>query len=57
MARQQIFLAGQGWIFGFGARRDCIAPSLTDTPLAAQLLPSELKHTAMAERHPYKTNW
>lgn len=35
-------------------RINCIAPSLTDTPLAAQLLSSELKRTAMAERHPLK---
>ncbi|MEO8268314.1 MAG: SDR family oxidoreductase [Aureliella sp.] len=35
-------------------RVNCIAPSLSDTPLAERLLSSELKRTAMAERHPLK---
>ncbi len=35
-------------------RVNCIAPSLTDTPLAERFLSSELKRTAMAERHPLK---
>lgn len=35
-------------------RVNCIAPSLTDTPLAERLLSSEQKRTAMAERHPLK---
>ncbi|RYZ88273.1 MAG: SDR family oxidoreductase [Proteobacteria bacterium] len=36
-------------------RVNCIAPSLTDTPLASQLLNSDAKRTANAERHPLKT--
>lgn len=35
-------------------RINCIAPSLTDTPLAEKFLSSEQKRTAMAERHPLK---
>lgn len=35
-------------------RVNCIAPSLTDTPLAAPLLNSEQKKQANAERHPLK---
>ncbi len=35
-------------------RVNCIAPSLTDTPLAAKLLASEEKKKASAERHPLK---
>lgn len=35
-------------------RVNCIAPSLTDTPLAARLLGSEEKQQAAAERHPLK---
>jgi len=35
-------------------RVNCIAPSLTDTPLAASLLNSEKKREANAERHPLK---
>lgn len=35
-------------------RVNCVAPSLTDTPLAARLLSSETKRHAMAERHPLK---
>lgn len=35
-------------------RVNCIAPSLTDTPLAKNLLNSEAKRTANAERHPLK---
>ena len=35
-------------------RVNCIAPSLTDTPLAASLLNSEQKKEANAERHPLK---
>lgn len=36
-------------------RVNCIAPSLTDTPLAAKLLENDAKRTAAAERHPLKT--
>jgi NAD(P)-dependent dehydrogenase (short-subunit alcohol dehydrogenase family) len=36
-------------------RVNCIAPSLTDTPLAAKLLDSEQKKIASSERHPLKT--
>lgn len=36
-------------------RVNCIAPSLTDTPLAAGLLSSEAKREASAFRHPLKT--
>lgn len=35
-------------------RVNCIAPSLTDTPLAASLLNSEQKMEANAQRHPLK---
>lgn len=35
-------------------RINCIAPSLTDTPLAASLLNSEQKLEANAQRHPLK---
>jgi len=35
-------------------RVNCVAPSLTDTPLAAKLLSTEDKKTANAERHPLK---
>lgn len=35
-------------------RVNCIAPSLTDTPLAASLLNSESKRQANSERHPLK---
>jgi NAD(P)-dependent dehydrogenase (short-subunit alcohol dehydrogenase family) len=35
-------------------RVNCIAPSLTDTPLAARLLSSDEKREASAARHPLK---
>ena len=35
-------------------RVNCIAPSLTDTPLAAYLLNNEQKIEASAQRHPLK---
>lgn len=35
-------------------RVNCIAPSLTDTPLASKLLSSDQKKEANAERHPLK---
>lgn len=35
-------------------RINCIAPSLTDTPLAARLLSNEDRRNASAERHPLK---
>jgi NAD(P)-dependent dehydrogenase (short-subunit alcohol dehydrogenase family) len=35
-------------------RVNCVAPSLTDTPLAGRLLNSEQKKEANAERHPLK---
>lgn len=35
-------------------RVNCIAPSLTDTPLASKLLSSDQKREANAERHPLK---
>ncbi len=35
-------------------RVNCIAPSLTDTPLAEKLLANEQKRAAMADRHPLK---
>ena len=35
-------------------RVNCIAPSLTDTPLAARLLDSETKIASAKERHPLK---
>ncbi|MBC7554181.1 MAG: SDR family oxidoreductase [Taibaiella sp.] len=36
-------------------RVNCLALSLTDTPLAGRLLDNEAKRTAAAERHPLKT--
>lgn len=36
-------------------RVNCIAPSLTDTPLAARLLDTDAKRTGAAERHPLRT--
>jgi NAD(P)-dependent dehydrogenase (short-subunit alcohol dehydrogenase family) len=35
-------------------RVNCVAPSLTDTPLASNLLNNEAKREANAERHPLK---
>ncbi len=35
-------------------RVNCIAPSLTDTPLAERLLSNDQKRAMMAERHPMK---
>ena len=35
-------------------RINCIAPSLTDTPLAATLVNNEQKRDANAQRHPLK---
>jgi NAD(P)-dependent dehydrogenase (short-subunit alcohol dehydrogenase family) len=35
-------------------RVNCIAPSLTDTPLAEKLLNSEKKQESSAQRHPLK---
>ena len=35
-------------------RVNCIAPSLTDTPMASSLLNSEKKREANADRHPLK---
>jgi 3-oxoacyl-[acyl-carrier protein] reductase len=35
-------------------RVNCIAPSITDTPLAARLLSTDEKRTASADRHPLK---
>jgi NAD(P)-dependent dehydrogenase (short-subunit alcohol dehydrogenase family) len=40
--------------FAPSIRVNCIAPSLTDTPLAATLLNSEQKREANAQRHPLK---
>ena len=40
--------------FAPGIRVNCIAPSLTDTPLANRLLNTPEKITANAERHPLK---
>jgi NAD(P)-dependent dehydrogenase (short-subunit alcohol dehydrogenase family) len=37
-----------------GIRVNCIAPSLTDTPLASALLNTEAKAEANAQRHPLK---
>ena len=37
-----------------GIRVNCIAPSLTDTPLASKLLNSDDKKEANAQRHPLK---
>lgn len=37
-----------------GIRVNCIAPSLTDTPLATRLLNSDEKREAAANRHPLK---
>lgn len=36
-------------------RVNCIAPSLTDTPLASKLLSSDQKRQSSEERHPLKT--
>ncbi|WP_404308602.1 SDR family NAD(P)-dependent oxidoreductase [Neorhodopirellula lusitana] len=35
-------------------RVNCVAPSLTDTPLAERLLSNDQKRSVMAERHPLK---
>ncbi|MEM7558413.1 MAG: SDR family oxidoreductase [Planctomycetota bacterium] len=35
-------------------RVNCVAPSITDTPLAEKLLSSDQKKAAMGERHPLK---
>lgn len=35
-------------------RVNCVAPSLTDTPLASRLLDTEQKRTSAKERHPLK---
>jgi NAD(P)-dependent dehydrogenase (short-subunit alcohol dehydrogenase family) len=40
--------------FAPSIRVNCIAPSLTETPLAAQLLNTEEKKAAIALRHPLK---
>jgi NAD(P)-dependent dehydrogenase (short-subunit alcohol dehydrogenase family) len=40
--------------FAPGIRVNCIAPSLTDTPLAAAFLNSDTKRAANAQRHPLK---
>lgn len=40
--------------FAPGIRVNCIAPSLTDTPLSERLLNSEEKRKANADRHPMK---
>ena len=40
--------------FAPSIRVNCIAPSLTDTPLAASLLNTEQKREANAQRHPLK---
>ena len=40
--------------FAPGIRFNSIAPSLTDTPLAARLLDGEAKREAAAQRHPLK---
>ena len=40
--------------FAPGIRVNCIAPSLTNTPLAASLLNTEQKMEANAQRHPLK---
>ncbi|MBK7764166.1 MAG: SDR family oxidoreductase [Bacteroidetes bacterium] len=40
--------------FAPNIRVNCIAPSLTDTPLAASLLSSDEKRLASANRHPLK---
>ena len=37
-----------------GIRVNCIAPSLTDTPLAASLLNNDARRAANSERHPLK---
>jgi NAD(P)-dependent dehydrogenase (short-subunit alcohol dehydrogenase family) len=37
-----------------GIRVNCIAPSLTDTPMASRLLNSEEKRKATGDRHPLK---
>jgi NAD(P)-dependent dehydrogenase (short-subunit alcohol dehydrogenase family) len=41
--------------FAPGIRVNCIAPSLTDTPLAAKILSSPEKISAVEQRHPLKT--
>lgn len=40
--------------FAPGLRVNCIAPSLTDTPLASKLLNSDAKRKMNEERHPLK---
>ena len=40
--------------FAPGIRVNAVAPSLTDTPLAARLLSTDEKREAMAHRHPLK---
>ena len=40
--------------FAPSIRVNCIAPSLTDTPLAGSLLNTEEKRLANAQRHPLK---
>ena len=40
--------------FAPSIRVNCIAPSLTDTPLAEKLLNTEEKREASAQRHPLK---
>lgn len=40
--------------FAPSIRVNCVAPSLTDTPMAAHLLTSEDKRNVNAERHPLK---
>ena len=40
--------------FAPGIRVNCIAPSLTDTPLAERMLNSDEKRKANADRHPMK---
>ena len=37
-----------------GIRVNCVAPSLTDTPLASRLINTEEKRSANAQRHPLK---
>jgi NAD(P)-dependent dehydrogenase (short-subunit alcohol dehydrogenase family) len=40
--------------FAPGIRVNCIAPSITDTPLAAALLNTDEKKQSNAQRHPLK---